>query len=82
MNFPLAAAALTLAMLGAAPGFAADKVNWAPCETEINKWCKGIKEARGEEGLYQCLLKRDADLSKRCDNESHSAYERVTGKAR
>ena len=60
---------------------AADKVDWTPCQTEITKWCKGVKDAKGEEGLYQCLLKRDADLSKRCDNESHSVYERLTGKA-
>jgi len=37
MTFHLAAAALTLAMLGAAPGFAADRVNWAPCATKISQ---------------------------------------------
>ncbi len=82
MRTRTAYAAFWLAILGAAPGFAADKIDWTPCQTEITKWCQGVKEARGEESLYQCLLKRDADLSKRCDNEAHSAYERVTGKAR
>ena len=44
MNIHLATAAFTLAMLGAAPGFAADKVNWAPCETGNDTW----RQAPGE----------------------------------
>ena len=61
--------------------FAADKVDWTPCQTEIAKWCSTARDKGGEEGIYQCLLKHDADLSKKCDNDSHSKYEQLTGKA-
>jgi hypothetical protein len=74
---------LTLLAAGAAaPAPAADKVDWTPGQTETNKWCQGVRESKGEEGIYQRLLKRDADLSKRCDNDSHSLYGRLTGKGR
>ena len=62
------------------PAARADKVDWAVCSTEIGKWCQGIREKSGEEGIYQCLLKHDADLSKKCDNNAHSKYEQLTGK--
>lgn len=71
-----------VAVCSASVAFAADKVDWSPCQTEITKWCQGVKEKSGEEALYQCLLKRDADLSKKCDNDAHSRYEQVTGKTR
>jgi hypothetical protein len=75
-------AALALALFAASPTLAADKVDWAPCQTEIAKWCSTARDKGGEEGLYQCLLKRDADLSTRCDNEAHSKYEKLTGRAK
>ena len=75
-------AIIALTVLGTSPGFAADKVDWTPCQAEIAKWCPIAKDKAGEEGVYQCLLKHDTDLSKRCDNESHSKYEQVTGKTR
>ncbi len=58
----------------------ADKVDWSVCQPEIGKWCQGVKEKGGEEAIYQCLLKHDADLSKKCDNDAHSPYEKLTGK--
>ncbi len=76
----LFALALALAVLVSSASFAADKVDWTPCQTEIAKWCPVAHDKGGEEGVYQCLLRHDADLSKKCDNESHSKYEQVTGK--
>lgn len=78
----LAAMAITLAALATSPALAADKVDWTVCQPEITRWCASARSQGGEEAIYQCLLKRDADLSKRCDNEAHSRYEQLTGKAR
>ena len=68
-----------LALTSTSAALAADKVDWTPCKSEIEKFCKNIK---GEEEIYQCLLKHDVDLSKNCDNNSHSKYEEVTGKTK
>ena len=78
----LAAMALALAAISVSPALAADKVDWAACQPEITRWCGTARAQGGEEAIYQCLLKHDADLSKRCDNEAHSRYEQLTGKAR
>ena len=80
MNGYLAALIAGIAVLASSQSFAANKVDWTPCQTEIAKWCPTAMEKSGEEGVYQCLLKHDADLSKSCDNDSHSKYEQVTGK--
>jgi len=74
--------ALTASVLASSPAFAADKVDWSVCQPEITRWCASSRAQGGEEAIYQCLLKHDADLSKRCDNEAHSRYEQLTGKAR
>jgi len=60
------------------PAFAAD-FDWSPCTKEIAQWCKDVK---GDEAIYQCLLRHDADLSKTCDNNGHSKYEELTGKTK
>ena len=72
--------ALALVILSVSAAIAADKVDWSPCKPEIEKFCKDVKDKSGEEALYQCLLKHDIDLSKTCDNEAHSLYEKLTGK--
>lgn len=76
------ALAVTLPAFTATHALAADKVDWSVCQAEITRWCASARAQGGEEGVYQCLLKHDADLSKRCDNEAHSRYEQLTGKAR
>lgn len=81
MRLHVTALLLSGILAGASPVSAADKVDWSFCQPEINKWCTGVHDKSGEEGVYQCLLKHDADLSKKCDNESHSKYEQLTGKA-
>ena len=79
------ALALFAVMLAASPAFAFDnpaghKVDWAPCEADIKKTKCEDALKKGEEDLYQCLLKHDEDLSKGCDNDAHSKYETLTGK--
>jgi hypothetical protein len=79
MRYTLIALTLFLSTLSTV-AMAADKVDWTPCNAEIEKFCKGVHEKDGEEALYQCLLKHDIDLSKTCDNGAHSKYEKATGK--
>lgn len=68
-------------VLFAYSALAAEKFDWSPCKTEIDKWCKNVKEG-DDEAMYQCLLKNDADLSKDCDNKAHSKYEEKTCKVK
>ena len=58
------------------------KADWQYCEAEIKKFKCEVAMAKSEEDLYQCLLKHDEDLSKGCDNNSHSKYEAATGKTK
>ena len=82
MRITLASLGLLVAVTASSSAFAADKVDWTPCNAEIEKFCKGVKEKDGEDGIYQCLLKHDADISKSCDNDAHSKYEEATGKTK
>lgn len=78
MTRTLAAIGLCAAALAAPTVLAAD-FDWSPCAKEIALYCKDVK---GDEAIYQCLLKRDADLSKTCDNNAHTKYEILTKKKR
>lgn len=74
-------ATLSLLMIVASSAaFAEDhKVDWSGnCKADLEKFkC----DANGkDEDIYQCLLKHDKELSKECDENAHSKYEKLTGK--
>ena len=78
MRKSIATLGFIIAVSASPLAFAAD-FDWSPCKAEIDQYCKDTK---GDEAIYQCLLKHDADLSKTCDNGAHSKYEELTGKAK
>ena len=56
---------------------AADKPDWSICASDIAKFKCG--DAKGDEEIYNCLIKHDGELSKSCDPET-TKYEVLTGK--
>ncbi len=56
------------------------KIDWSPCAKEIEQFKCGEAMAKSEADLYQCLLKQDTEISKECDNKSHSQYEKSMDK--
>lgn len=57
------------------------KVDWAKnCKSEMEKF-KCDPNGKDED-IYQCLLRHDVDLGKDCDNNAHTPYEKLTGKAK
>jgi len=82
MRKSLATLGFIMAVSASTAVFAADhKVDWAAhCKAEIEKFkC----DANGDDDtIYQCLLRHDVDLSKDCDNNAHTPYEKLTGKAK
>ncbi len=82
MNIAGKATAATIVVAGlfviASAASAADKADfdWKACNVELAKFCKDVK---GDENIWACLQKHDADLSRACD-ASHGKYEALTGK--
>ncbi len=77
--FLTAAALVSASILAPAPARAADKPDWSLCAPDIAKFKCGDAQAKGDEDLYNCLIKHDGELSKACDPET-TKYEVVTGK--
>lgn len=60
-TFKLAACAFAFA-LSSSGSFAADKIDWKPCEKEVKEFkCTGNDKA-----VWSCLEKHDEKLSKTC----------------
>ena len=73
---------LCFAALLSTPVLAADAPkgeppNWGKCTPDLAKF--KCAAAKGDEQIYQCLMKHDGELSKACDPET-TKYEVLTGK--
>lgn len=74
--------AVAVALLNIVPAAAADapqKPDWSLCAPEIAKFKCTDAQAKGDEELYNCLIKHDGEFSKTCDPET-TKYEILTGK--
>jgi hypothetical protein len=67
----------TFLFLVSSPSFADDKPDWSLCSNDISKF--KCSDAKGDENIYNCLIKHDGELSKSCDPET-TKYEKLTGK--
>jgi hypothetical protein len=76
----LTSLAVVMTLASASAAFADVKPYWeSKCKAEIEKFkC----DKSSDDSIYQCLLKHDVDLSKACDNEAHSIYEKESGKTK
>jgi hypothetical protein len=79
IKYGLLATAMVAMTLAPALASAADKPDWSLCAPEIAKFKCTDAQAKGDEELYNCLIKHDGEFSKVCDPET-TKYEVLTGK--
>lgn len=70
----LVAAALSLALVSAAPAARADD---HPCKDDVKKFCKGDKPGKGR--FMECLKEHEADLTPACREHLAAMKEKIHG---